>query len=63
MDWDEHIPRKPSSSHSIGESLENLAIMELEARIKVLEDEINRLKEELIKKRAHSAVANSLFKK
>lgn len=63
MDWDENIPKKPSSRHSIGEPLENLAIRELELRIKALEDEINRVKDELLKKKAHNAVANSLFNK
>lgn len=63
MDWDELILRKPSPSHQIGEPLENLAIGELEARIKDLESEINRVNAEILKKRAHSSLADSFFKK
>ena len=62
MDWDEIRP-KPQKSLTIGEDLSTLSVAELEARIKSLEGEIERVKAELDAKRRHEAAASSLFKR
>lgn len=62
MDWDE-IQKKPVKGVTTGESLETLAIAELEARIAALGAEIERVRAELDKKRAHEAAASALFKR
>lgn len=62
MDLDDLMPQRKSSGVTIGESLETLSVAELEGRIKDLEAEIERVKSELTRKRAHEAAARSLFK-
>ena len=62
MDWDE-IQKMPVKGVTTGESLETLAIAELEHRIEALHAEIARVKAELDKKRAHEAAASALFKR
>lgn len=62
MDWDDARPA-PSKSTSIGESLETLSVAELEQRIEAFAAEIERVKTELTKKRAHESAAAALFKK
>ena len=62
MDWDE-IQKTPVKGVTTGESLETLAIAELEARIAALGAEIERVRAELDKKRAHEAAASALFKR
>jgi len=52
MDWDELKP-KPAKGITLGESLETLSIGELEARVAALEAEIQRVKENVARKRAH----------
>lgn len=59
MDWDEARP-KPQAA--IGDALGTLSVKELEHRIAVLEAEIARVKEELVRKKAHEAAAAALFK-
>ncbi len=59
MDWDE-AKQKPKTE--IGEPLSNFGIAELETRITALQVEIERVKAELAKKRAHEAAASALFK-
>jgi uncharacterized small protein (DUF1192 family) len=62
MDWDDARP-KPSKSTSIGDNLETLSVAELEQRISDFAAEIERVKAELTKKRAHENAAAALFKK
>jgi uncharacterized small protein (DUF1192 family) len=62
MDWDEARP-PPSKAASIGDNLETLSVAELESRIAALAAEIERVRAELAKKRAHDAAASALFKK
>ena len=61
MDWDDVQP-KPAKGASVGDNLETLSVGELEARIKAFEDEIQRVRDELARKRAHEAAAAKLFK-
>jgi len=62
MDWDDQRPA-PSKAIGIGDNLETLSVGELEQRIAALTAEIDRVKAELAKKRAHEAAASALFKK
>lgn len=62
MDWDDVRP-PPAKSASIGENLETLSVAELESRIAAFAAEIERVKAELDKKRAHESAAAALFKK
>lgn len=62
MDWDEARP-KPAKSASLGDSLETLSVAELEQRISDFAAEIERVKAELARKRAHENAAAALFKK
>jgi uncharacterized small protein (DUF1192 family) len=61
MDWDDVQP-KPVKGAGVGDNLETLSVGELEARIKAFEDEIQRVRDELARKRAHEAAAAKLFK-
>lgn len=62
MDWDDQRPA-PSKAIGIGDNLETLSVGELEQRIAALAAEIDRVKAELAKKRAHEAAASALFKR
>lgn len=61
MDWDDAKP-KPKPSTAIGDTLAALSVAELEDRMRAFEAEIERVRQELIKKRAHEAAAAALFK-
>jgi uncharacterized small protein (DUF1192 family) len=62
MDWDDALPKsKPQAA--IGDGLAALSVAELEARITAFEAEIERVRAELAKKRAHEAAAAALFKR
>jgi uncharacterized small protein (DUF1192 family) len=61
MDWDDARP-KPKPTAAIGDNLATLSVGELEERIKAFEAEIERVRAELTKKRAHEAAASALFK-
>jgi len=63
MDWDD--VRKPSAGGQqvvVGETLERHSVDELAHRIKTLEAEIERVRQELENKRQHEARAASVFK-
>jgi len=63
MDWDD--VRQPSSGGQqviVGETLERHSVDELQLRIKALEAEIERVRQELETKRQHEARAASVFK-
>ena len=62
MDWDELKP-KPAKGITLGESLESLSIGELEARIAALEAEMQRVKDNVARKKAHEAAATAVFKR
>ncbi len=61
MDWDDVMP-KPKPSIAVGDQLATLSVGELEDRIGAFEAEIDRVRQELVKKRAHEAAAAALFK-
>jgi uncharacterized small protein (DUF1192 family) len=61
MDWDD-VRQPQGGGIVVGETLERLSVGELEARIVALEAEIERVRGELEKKRAHEAQASALFK-
>lgn len=61
MDWDELQP-KPAKAVTVGEDLRTLSLAELEARIALLNAEIERVRTELQAKKAHEAAAASIFK-
>lgn len=62
MDWDDVLKPKPKSGPALGETLETLSVGELEARIAALKDEIGRVEQELVRKRAQKSAADALFK-
>jgi uncharacterized small protein (DUF1192 family) len=62
MDWDDAL-QKPKSQAAIGDALAALSVGELEMRITAFEAEIERIRAELIRKRAHEAAAAALFKR
>jgi uncharacterized small protein (DUF1192 family) len=61
MTYDDDRP-KPKPQAAIGDNLATLSVGELEARIKDFEAEVERVRAELKKKRAHEAAAAALFK-
>jgi len=62
MDWDEVSP-KAAAGIVVGEKLSSLSVSELEARIKDLEHEIERVKTELDAKQRHESAASAIFKR
>jgi uncharacterized small protein (DUF1192 family) len=58
---DEELPRK-AVAHEIGQDLSLLSVEDLTLRIALLSDEIARLEQALVKKRASRDAANSVFK-
>jgi uncharacterized small protein (DUF1192 family) len=55
-------PRKPASSHEIGQSLDDLSVQELDERIAALKAEIARLEEAQSVKQASLSAAAAFFK-
>lgn len=62
MDWDDARSTPPKSA-GIGDNLETLSVAELEQRIDAFAAEIERVKAELTRKRAHENAAAAFFKK
>jgi uncharacterized small protein (DUF1192 family) len=62
MDWDDAKPTAPKSA-GIGDNLETLSVAELEQRVSAFAAEIERVKAELARKRAHESAAAQLFRK
>lgn len=61
IDWED---RRPAADQLVvGETLERLSVDELAARIVRLEREIERVRAEMDKKKAHEASAAAIFKK
>ena len=61
MDWEDARPK--ADDVTVGETLERFSVGELEARIVTLEGEIDRVRAELDKKKAHEARASEFFKR
>lgn len=61
MDQDKTSAKPKSDGHTVGEPIETLSKNELEQRLKSLASEIDRLKAELDRKKAHEAAAAELF--
>lgn len=62
MDWDDAAKPVGGQPVTVGEKLDSHSVDELHHRIKVLEDEIERVRSELKAKEAHEAKAASVFK-
>jgi uncharacterized small protein (DUF1192 family) len=62
MDWDELKPA-PARAIAVGDDLRMLSVSELEARIGALTREIDRVRGELLAKKAHEAAAEAVFKR
>ena len=62
MDWDE-ARQKMVKGAQVGEGLDTLSIVDLEARIAAFEAEIVRVRAEITRKKAHETAAASLFKR
>ena len=60
MEWDDVKP-KPAVV-TVGDNLASLSILELESRVQTFEDEIERVRQEIARKRAHEQSAKSIFK-
>ncbi len=60
--FDDDKPKKPLA-HEIGADISLLSVDELNARIRILEEEIARLAAEAEKKTASCSVAEGLFRK
>jgi uncharacterized small protein (DUF1192 family) len=61
MDEDDRPKKKVA--HEIGQDLALLSVEEIAERIKLLQDEIDRLEEALAKKRASRSAADQFFKR
>lgn len=61
MDWDE-AQAKLTKVLTTGEDLKRHSVAELEARIVLLEAEIQRTRTEIEAKKAHNKAASALFK-
>jgi uncharacterized small protein (DUF1192 family) len=59
---DEDRPKK-KVTHEIGQDLALLSVEELDARVKLLREEIARLEADTVKKRATRAAADQFFKR
>ncbi len=59
---DGEIIAKKSSPHQVGMALDRLSIDELEVRIGLLKEEIERLRQEIKKKDATKSEAENVFK-
>lgn len=62
MDWDE-AKQKMAKGAQVGENLDTLSIADLEARITAFEAEIERVRAEITRKKAHEAAAANIFKR
>ena len=58
---DDDKPRK-KNTHEVGQDLSLLSVEDVERRIDLLSTEIERLKADMVKKRASRDAANSVFK-
>ena len=63
IDPDELLPRKPKSEIVLGQDISALSVVELEARITALENEILRSREALKARAATRNAADAAFKR
>ncbi|MEY4879480.1 MAG: hypothetical protein RJB62_949 [Pseudomonadota bacterium] len=63
IDPDELLPRKPKSEIVLGQDISALSVVELEARIIALENEILRSREALKARAATKNAADAVFKR
>ncbi len=59
---DEDDRPKPKTTHEIGQDLTLLSVEELQARVQLMHDEINRLEADIASKNATRAAADQFFK-
>ena len=59
---DEDRPRTPVARHEIGQSLDTLSVDDLDARLALLEREIDRLREARASRDASRRAASAAFK-
>ena len=59
---DDDRPKKPTAAQP-GESLADLSVAELKARIAIYRDEIERLERDIAAKEAHMKAADSFFRR
>ncbi|HZQ14735.1 MAG TPA: DUF1192 domain-containing protein [Pseudolabrys sp.] len=59
---DDDKPKK-KIAHEIGQDLTLLSVEELQARVQLLHDEINRLEADITQKRASRSAADQFFKR
>ena len=57
----EDLP-KPKHEHVLGENLEAISLDELNLRVAVLQREILRIQEEIVRKRVSRSAADAFFK-
>ena len=57
----EDLP-KPKHEHVLGENLEAISLDELNLRVAVLQREILRIQEEIVRKQASRSAADAFFK-
>jgi len=63
IDPEELLPRKTKAETSVGQDISTLSVLELEARIAVLEAEILRTKAALSARAMTKSAAESVFKR
>jgi uncharacterized small protein (DUF1192 family) len=63
IDLDELMPRKPKLEIVLGQDISTLSVIELEARIAALEEEIVRSREALKARAATKNAADAFFKR
>lgn len=62
MDWEDLKP-KPKPTITVGDDLKTLSVAELDERVALLTAEIERIRGEIARKKAHTAAAEDLFKR
>ncbi len=60
MDWDDVAAKPPAAT--VGDNLASMSVAGLEARVRALEAEIDRVKGELARKHAFESAAAAIFK-
>ncbi len=61
MDWDELEPKKKAAIE-IGEDLSSLSVEDLNSRIQLLEDEIERVRAEISARKSTQSAAEDVFR-
>ncbi len=61
MDFEDDRP-KPKLAHVIGEMLDAISLEELEQRIAILDQEIGRIRAEIVRKTSSKSAADAFFR-